>query len=379
MERVPDIREIVEKGEWEQLIEFLRNERGHLLGLHPIGKRVVIQLMDLMNDEDLLVRERAAEALGIITKENPELVELFVKELTTSVVREWNIAESVIEVIAKGNSELLKPVVSKLIRILNEGQDSLKALSMVPPNYIRWKVTLALGVIGKTNPELAEQVVPELINLLDDEDLFVRGSALISLQEVAEVNPDLVRPTIPKLMKKIDDDEKVRSSIVYLFATIAKGDPKLAELIVPKLINMLDNKLGRDIITFAFEGIARVNPKIVEPAIPKLISLLDDGDPRIRAKVAHALRMIAKENPELVKPAVPKLIKLLDDKDEKVRVNAALALKYVGPEEALVPLKKLLNDISKVLIETTVGEVAEDTIRKIEAREMGSQSPTGRC
>ena len=41
-------------------------------------------------------------------------------------------------------------------------------------------------------------------------------------------------------------------------------------------------------------------------------------------------------------------------------------------------MKKLLNNTSEVRIETTVGEVAEGVIRKIEARKEGiSKSPRG--
>ena len=74
----------------------------------------------------------------------------------------------------------------------------------------------------------------------------------------------------------------------------------------------------------------------------------------------------------ILKPYLEKIYNL-EDEVKDLKENS-----HVGAEEALEPLKKLLNNTSEVRIETTVGKVAEGVIRKIEARKEGiSKSPRG--
>lgn len=191
-----------------------------------------------------------------------------------------------------------------------------------------------------------ENIIPKLIKLLDNEDEDVRANAIEVLAEIAEVNPEAVKPAIPKLIELLnDEDGDVRANAAWVLGEIAK-----------------------------------VGPELIKPAIQKLMELLEDVG--VRASAAWTLAEIAEVNPELVKPAVPKLIKLLDDKDGWVCANAIEVLGNIGAEEALEPLKKLLNDTSFVIIDRgetlSLRDVVEETIKKIENKKKENQSDQDR-
>ncbi|MFC1925681.1 HEAT repeat domain-containing protein [Chloroflexota bacterium] len=134
-------------------------------------------------------------------------------------------------------------------------------------------------------------------------------------------------------------------------------------------------------------GRAKVRMDSIEvdgETIAKLISSLEYTDDSVCKDAAHSLAKIAQKNPEVVREAIPKLISLLDHENAHIRGYAAHALGFLGAEDALAPLKKLLNDFyaeSDIIVSSKYGgaagvrplfvrEIAQEAKEMIEKRKM---------
>ena len=116
---------------------------------------------------------------------------------------------------------------------------------------VRHKAALSLAEIGQA----ASSAIPALINVLDDKDDIVRGSAALALSKIE--NPDAA-PAIPKLIQILlgDGSEFARRSSLDALVS-------LKELAVPALIPLLasDNPETR---TVASEALYRVGSEAFE-------------------------------------------------------------------------------------------------------------------
>ena len=187
----------------------------------------------------------------------------------------------------------------------------------------------ALGQIGPA----AGEAVPQLIKLLEKQDTEVRLSAAFALRQIGPAAGEAV----PQLIKLLEDqDKQVRDSAALALGQIG---PAAGEA-VPQLIKLLEDKDDqvRDSAAFA---LGQIGPAAAH-AVLQLIKLLEDKDDQVRDSAAFALGQIGPAAGE----AVPQLIKLLEDQDKQVRDSAALALGQIGPAagEAVPQLVKLLEN-----------------------------------
>jgi len=123
-----------------------------------------------------------------------------------------------------------------------------------------------------------------------------------------------------------------------------------------------------------------ISVKADEEVISELISWLNDQDGDVRKAAALSLAKIAQKDPDVVKGAIPKLISLLEDENVHIRGYAARTLGLVKAEDAIAPLKKLLNDLhaeSDIIVTPkfgysvrtlTVQEIAREAIERIEKK-----------
>ncbi|MEO1399912.1 MAG: HEAT repeat domain-containing protein [Cyanobacteria bacterium J06635_1] len=149
-----------------------------------------------------------------------------------------------------------------------------------PGRSIRLSAALALGNIGANT----EVVVPELIGLLNQDDLVVRSEAARALGNLGPV----AAPAIPDLVKLM----------------AAPGS-------FPKAIDT------RNIAASALINLGSL-------AVPELITALADPEPMIHSRAAFALGQIGE-------PAIAPLSAPLNHRSETVRRRAAFALGQIGP------------------------------------------------
>ncbi len=169
----------------------------------------------------------------------------------------------------------------------------------------------------------AKEVIPELINLLDDKKTC--HAAMRTLGGLG------AKEAIPKITTLLNHE----SYQIRLSAARALGNLNVKEIAIPELIKLLDIE---EVCLSAIDALRFLGAK---EAIPKIMSLLNDERSQIRLTAACALGDLgAKE------VAIPELIKLLNDKSISVRISAISALGNLGAKEAIAELTKLFNDES---------------------------------
>jgi HEAT repeat protein len=162
--------------------------------------------------------------------------------------------------------------------------------------------------------DLSFKAMPRLIQLLGDEDVEVRASAVFAIGRIG-TPPEEVFDTLHKLATS-DTSIKVKKEAFQLIKLIG-GKERQAELCVACLD---DPELQQSVITTLIE----LGPA-AEPAKKKLIEGLKNKDLYIRMYSAEALGNIGASASD----AIPAIKKLLKDESEYVQKAAAEALKKI--------------------------------------------------
>lgn len=269
----------------------------------------VSALVAALDDENPLVRERAAMALASVAEE----------------------------------CDALAPVADSLADHLDDEYD-------VVTDYLAY----ALQCIAARTPETVVDVVPELCPVLSAEMKSTRYHVISTLVAVTDSDPDAVRPAIEPLLDVVDSRDS---------ATEARSQPESSGAEVPGTApaepDDAEFQAGREPV---LDGIADdLTPRTVEAAlivlaklaaerpadaatrlhqhVPRLRPLLDDPDAGIRAVTAGILAAVAEYEPRAVEPATAQLADLLTDEVPTAAGNAAWALRYVETPAAKEALR----------------------------------------
>lgn len=83
----------------------------------------------------------------------------------------------------------------------------------------------------------------ELLDMLGDKDLSIRGRAAATLARLAESHPESLLKALPRLREYMDDEsDYVRWHLVYAFGEIgACGSPPAREYLADVFVSMEDN------------------------------------------------------------------------------------------------------------------------------------------
>ena len=283
--------------------------------------QMVEKLRQALNDEDVLVRWNATEALGKIG--NPQAVDALITALNdedkyvgmnaAAALGKIGNPQAVPALIAAFKDEYVRKNAAEALGKIGNPQavpaliDALNDKAM----FVRMNVAEALGKIG--NP----QAVPALINALNDNDEFVRVNVAAALVKID--NPQAVDALIAALK---DNNEFVRSKVAAAIANI--GNPQVVDALFAAF-NYEDEYLRKN----AVAALGKIdNPQ----AVDVLLVALKDKDEFARSKAAKSLGKIGNSQ------AVPALIDALKDEDKYVRRNAAEALGKIDSSETLAKL-----------------------------------------
>ena len=255
-----------------------------------------------LKDEDSLVRENAALALGRFGTNSPATV---VPALLNALQTETNFGVAIAFMSVLGLSKEDAPsVVPAIIRYLQRETNNWGMLSG-PINV--------LGNFG-TN---AKPAVPALVHIVETKSGWQDGvfspqmSALVAL---SKIDPGAEKPFVPMLVHILEskpkwpdgDDSPLKISALV---ALSKIDPKAAKPSVPVLLHILESK-----------------------------SKWPDGDDS-PLKIS-ALFVLSKIDPEAAKPFVPRLLHILESKSDwpegysPGQILALVALWRVDPEAA---------------------------------------------
>jgi HEAT repeat protein len=238
-----------------------------------------------------------------------------------------------------------------------------------PP--IRIHSALALGTIG-AKTKTAKQVVPALLQALQDPDRRVQSNAIVAL---GEMGPE-AKDALPALLTLgLNTPPGIGS--VYTLEILGRIDPQ-GQIILPGLFQALQNPQPRvrvnaiialshlpsSILFNMAKSNARTDTQstgertiigsldqLILPLWrqiePRLITALRDPDGQVRGAAVDALLGVRTFHIEVSKAAIPTLTLLLEDPDRAVQVSAISALNtldVLDSQEALRRLEPSVNN-----------------------------------
>ncbi len=346
----------------------VRKNAFHAIGqVVPVGKNLVVAIVEAMRSADPYTREAAAEVWGSMgglkTRIPHHVVVALAEDLTKGDVKTQVKAADALAAIQSGTKE----GIAALERALKD-----------PQVVVRLRAAVALGSIG---PQ-AGDAVPALVQAMEDPEAEVRRSAAQAVGSMESQAKDAV----PALAVALEDAEsQVRRQAAESLGKI--GWP--AKSAAPELIRALTDpdavvraqaaySLGyiqsrRDrrisaILDRSLAGRSLAVTPITGDAIPALAAALEDPSVDVREKAAQALGLFGEAGLDVV----PELIRALNGRDGRVRVDAASALGRIGPraEKAIPALEQALKDD-----DADVRQEAKKALTRVRSSLQGATSP----
>jgi HEAT repeat protein len=357
----------------DQTIQALRNAEGDGFyagyearrQLGQLGKTAIPKVLPLLQDENPVIRSRAADVLCCFIGESaiPSVLPLLQHpkvEVRSSAIAALSSKTP--------NAEIVKT--ARLIPLLDDRELSiriqviqnlgttssstflsipvLKPLIQSPDFRIRAVAAGAFGDIYSRNPQvLLAKALPiaQLTPLLKDPQPLVRWRTVKALEQTR--NPE----TIPALIPLLQDDSSVIQDEVI--NNIRQIGPTTLPFLTPLLQSSTSNRRNQILSAMSWMKIKAPDGDTI---LPILFALLQDPSPETRA---NAIRVLsgAKSYGSRV---VPQLIPLLKDQDPSV-VNAAIyAIGNMGTEgKSAVPelINRLKTNSDYEPIGTALGQI----------------------
>ncbi|MBY8983758.1 MAG: HEAT repeat domain-containing protein [Candidatus Lokiarchaeota archaeon] len=229
----------------------------------------------------------------------------------------------------ESDPKLIKPFITEFIESLSEQESSVRVVLFKsileiaksspdiipiqsisnflsdPDSFIRETSTKILGIIGYKNPMV---VTDNLINrALADEDWIVREAAVSSLGAIIEHQEDKTR-IIEKLTTLLDDEQGwVRRSALIILSKIEEVDEDY--LPFKKLLNCLTNEDPK--VREAAVGLLKIYSNNIEEIFDNIVELLGDHEKEVRTSIINSIvALIQKVG---LNPILSKLLKNLSD------------------------------------------------------------------
>jgi HEAT repeat protein len=323
--------------------------------LEMIGKPAVPHLLNYLKDDTTTVRVNTVRTLGWIGDESAvEPLDGLLRDTHTSVRKV--VVDALLHI---GGEQVVKPIISALkdedkgvriraIEALGELEDTRAAEPLL--NSIRDEDEDGKAAAISALKKIGEPVTDQLIFALKDEDWFVRKSSVDILGSFDDAR------VIPALVSVLqDDDWFVRKTA--------------AELLKDKGWEPIDQAgyVTYLIATLKWDKLVGIGKPAVEP----LIKVLKEKNAGTRKSVIITLSKIKDVR------AVDPLIELLKDPDSAVRKDAVDALGILGYRRAVEPLIVALKDsniyvreAAVVALESITGEaIDEEELKRLKQEE----------
>jgi len=223
---------------------------------------------------------------------------------------------------------------------------------------IQQSAALALGRLASYSDELAEAVVtnevlPQLVYSLSQQNRFYKKAAAFVLRAVAKHSPQLAQAVVDSgamdaLTLCLDEfDPSVKEAASWALGYVARHTKDLAQTVVdagavPLLVLCFqepDFPLKR-IAASSLADICKHSPDLAQVvvdagAVTLLAAELSSGDVPLKRQVCSCLSQIAKHSVDLAEVVVeadifPRILNCLKDTDEFVRKNAATLIREIA-------------------------------------------------
>ena len=223
---------------------------------------------------------------------------------------------------------------------------------------IQQSAALALGRLANYSEALAEAVVmnevlPQLVYSLSDQNRFYKKAAAFVLRAVAKHSPELAQNVVaagalqPLVGCLSEFEPSVKEAAVWALSHIARHNADLAQGVVDAgaiaqlVLCLQEPELAlRRISASALSEIAKHSPELAHAvvdsgAVAYLAPLIQHPDAKLKRQVCSALAQVAKHSVDLAEVVVeaeifPKILTCLKDLDVIVRKNAATLIREVA-------------------------------------------------
>lgn len=222
---------------------------------------------------------------------------------------------------------------------------------------IQHSAALALGRIANHSSDMAELIVandvlPQLVHSLAEQNRFYKRSACFVLRSIARHTPKLAQDVVdagsldPLVACLEDFDPQVKEAAAWALGFIAKHAPDLAQAVAdsgaipPLVLCTREPELSlKRIAVASLADISKHTPELAQMvvdtgAISYIAPLLASNDAKLRRQVCSFLSQTAKHTVELAEMIVqadvfPRALLLIRDSDVQVRRNAATLVREV--------------------------------------------------
>jgi HEAT repeat protein len=340
---LPALASLLDEAREKKDAKLAENIVGALGNFGAAGSSLLLPLLD---DENILLRIAAIEALASAGPKAAEALPALIKALDDADGEVRLTAAGAIGKIGPGSKEAIDALVVKLEykeRVMREaaahalgniGPAAEKAVPILIKDLKTLEEPMCLPAMDAL-ARIGAASVPSLIEVLGSKKPGVRIHALQILSDIGP-GAESALPAIVTILKK-------GSILEAEIAAEAIGSigPKAAPA-VPELEKTLGSGKGGLLARNVIRALGAIGPEAAAalPALVDAMGILDPGQPDIHVE---AMIAIGKIDLNYVVPA-KKFVEVLGDKDPAVRGRAAAVLGLIGAVEALPDLVKLLSD-----------------------------------
>ncbi len=213
-------------------------------------------------------------------------------------------------------------------------------------------------------PDLARDLVSEIVTLLNSTKAYVRKKAILVLYKIFLQYPDALRPSFPRLKEKLADPHpsvvsasvnvicelarknpnnylgmapiffKLLTSlnnnwttikIVKLFGSLAPHEPRLAKKLVEPMANMIQTTPAKSLLYECLCTVTKGMSKhmtVVKLAVEKLKMFIEDPDQNLKYLGLLGLNNLMEEYPRIIADIKDTILDCLNDEDITIRQRA---------------------------------------------------------
>lgn len=292
----------------------------------------------ILNSDDAAVTERTVAQLPEIAKDHPgrfaphaEIFATLLREGNTSIREDVAL---ILKYIAEDDGIDETSIHTLLIDNLTESNDDIQRYCVI-----------ALAAVAKENNKAFVEAVPAVAPLLESQWTSVRKAALTVLREVSRTHPEEIRPAVPQLVDLIESEELTVETTSVL-GRIAKPYPAVAAPLIDTFKEWLDidDTRQKNNALASLVDLANTHPDEIIDRAETFIDLLDAEDEYVQRNAVTMVSRLSNTHPERFTDAIPTLREYLDYEHPQTQANACWALGRLNAVSAQDDLEELRDE-----------------------------------